>query len=133
MDYKDVVLTKEEIQFLKLLSKGEPLYPKQKIESKLFPFVCEYSNGKQDKYGQFITDGRYVLSDEGKRYLLYYSSATRKHRVSELRGWITTVIAVLAFILSILSLSWQVYSWQSTESQKQEATTMVAHGFLYIQ
>lgn len=132
MDYKDFVLTKEEIQFLKLLSKGEPLYPKQEIENKLLPFR-EHSNGDKDELGQFIPDGRYVLSDEGKRYLLYYDSATRKHRVSELRGWITTVIAVLAFILSILSLSWQVYSWQSTESQKQEAATTAADALSYIQ
>lgn len=132
MDYKDVVLTKEEIQFLKLLSKGEPLYPKQEIESKLLPFICEHSSGAKDEFGQFIPDGRYVLSDEGKRYLIYYDSAMRKHRVSELRGWITTVIAVLAFILSVMSLSWQVYSWRLQESQRQEKATTAVHASLNI-
>lgn len=132
MDYKDVVLTKEEIHFLKELSKGEPLYPSLEIKRELLPFVYEHSNGERDELGQFITDGRYGLSDEGERYLLYYDSARRKHRTSEFRGWITTVIAVLAFILSVMSLSWQVYSWRSQESQRQEKATTAVHASLSI-
>jgi hypothetical protein len=133
MLYENVVLTKEEIKFLKQLSKGDPLYPKQEIKNCLYPFVYEYSDGKVDEYGQFITDGRYVISDEGVRYLLYYDSERRKHRLSELRGWITTVIAVLAFILSVTSLSWQVYSWRLKESRKQEEATKAVHVSSYIQ
>ena len=132
MDYKDVVLTKEEIHFLKKLSKGEPLYPSLKIERKLFPFVYEHSNGERDELGQFIPDGRYVLSDEGKRYLLYYDSTRQKYRTSEFRGWTTTVIAILAFILSVMSLSWQVYSWRLQESQRQEKATTAVHASLSI-
>lgn len=128
-----MVLTKNEIKFLERLSHGDPLYPNGEIKPALFPFVCAYSDGQTDEYGQLITDGRYVISDEGIRYLLRYNSERRQHRMAELRGWITTVIAVLAFILSVTSLSWQVYSWQSTESQKQEATTTAAHVFSYTQ
>lgn len=133
MLYENIVLTKEEIKFLRQLSKGDPSYPKQEIKDSFLPFVREHSDGKVDKYGQFITDGRYVISDEGVRYLLYYDSERRKHRLSELRGWITTVIAVLAFILSVTSLSWQVYSWRLTESQKQEKATKAVHVSSYIQ
>lgn len=120
------MLTKGEIRFLEQLSHGEPLFPKDKIKPALFPFICAYSDGRTDEYGQLITDGRYVISDEGTRYLLRYNAKQQQHRMAELREWITTVIAVLAFILSATSLLWQVYSWQSTESQKrEEATTAV--------
>lgn len=133
MLYRNVVLTKEEIKFLRQLSNGDPLYPKFKISDSFFPFVREYSNGEADEYGQFISDGRYVISDEGKRYLTHHDSEQRKYRMSELRGWITTVIAVLAFILSVTSLSWQVYSWRLTESQKQGKATKAVHVSSYIQ
>lgn len=71
-----------------------------------------------------------AISDLGKT--LY----KKNHRVDAdyVRGWITTVIAFLAFILSIISLTWQMYTsgilnkstQESSLSQKSEAATMAA-------
>ena len=78
----------------------------------------------------FIDTTVIAISDLGKT--LY----KKNHRVDAdyVRGWITTVIAFLAFILSIISLTWQMYTsgilnkstQESSLSQKSEAATMAA-------
>ena len=75
----------------------------------------------------------FSITEKGKDVLYQFKSEKRYKRRTEVRAWITTVIAVLAFILSVLSLSWQIYSWRLKEAKEQEVSTMAAHVFSYIQ
>lgn len=78
----------------------------------------------------FIDTTVIAISDLGK-------TVYKKHHRADadyVRGWITTVIAFLAFILSIISLTWQMSTsgiWKNSTqelslSQKSEVATTAA-------
>mgnify|MGYP005761109847 CR=1 FL=1 len=77
----------------------------------------------------FTTKGEpmYIISDRGKRWISLHKENQKKFKSSEIRGWITTTIAVLAFLMSLISLSWQYLdrNIELKESQTQEQSTMV--------
>ena len=52
------------------------------------------------------------LSDKGKDLKAYQSMQRRLSRQASRRYWITTGIAVAAFLLSVVSLLWQAYTWR---------------------
>lgn len=57
--------------------------------------------------------GLCTLSDIGKDLRAYQIKMERAERKADRRYRITTGIAILALILSILSLAWQAYTWTS--------------------
>ena len=77
----------------------------------------------------FTTKGEpmYIISVRGKRWISLHKENQKKFKSSEIRGWITTTIAVLAFLMSLISLSWQYLdrNIELKESQTQEQSTMV--------
>lgn len=62
------------------------------------------------------------LSNHGAAIVEEVREKRRSNRIKEIRGWITTVIAVLALLLSVLSLTWQIYTWRLEEKPRSEST-----------
>lgn len=48
----------------------------------------------------YCGDGKYYISETGKRYLLYYKQRKSKEKAKEIRAWITAAIAIGAFVKS---------------------------------
>ena len=67
-----------------------------------------------------------TLSNHGEELVVQARAAKKQRRIKELREWITTIIAFLALLLSIVSLMWQAHTEksQSTEAKDTMATTM---------
>ena len=59
----------------------------------------KYDQGKAD-----YMNTSFQLSNRGKEFLFEQSKLHKLHVLSEIRCWITTVIAVAAFVLSIISI-----------------------------
>lgn len=66
------------------------------------------------------------LSNHGEELVEQARAAKKRRRIKEIREWITTIIAFLALLLSIVSLMWQAHTGksQSTEAKGIMATTM---------
>lgn len=132
---KDVfLLTKGQYALLKRLSKEPVFYKDIDKETKgIGRFL------KEQKFIDYIYDASdtpcdigWKINEAGKAELAKIDVSNSKEKRSEIRAWITLAIAVLAFILSVLSLSWQIYSWQLTEEQKPMEATTVVHASSYI-
>ena len=54
----------------------------------------------------FTTKGEpmYIISDRGKRWISLHKENQKKFKSSEIRGWITTTIAVLAFLMTLMAI-----------------------------
>ncbi len=65
------------------------------------------------------------LSNHGEELVEQARASKKQRRVKELREWITTVIAFLALLLSVISLMWQAHTekLQSPESRNTVTTT----------
>lgn len=81
------------------------------------------------------------LSNRGIALVEKSRETRQSNKMKEIRGWITTVIAVLALLLSVLSLTWQIYTWRLEEKPISEsmepkstaiATMAEHHAFLPI-
>ena len=44
----------------------------------------------------------------------------RQKRKASRRYWVTTVIAIVALVLALLSLVWQIYTWSKEKQEKAE-------------
>lgn len=62
----------------------------------------------QDDYANDIPTGKYKLSKLGEDYLEYQKKIRIYRRSDHIRGWITSIVALLSFLLSILNLILQV-------------------------
>lgn len=104
-DFDNIVLNKNEYSVLKMLNKKHIAFIDTEIARplSLYKLIIPHYTGVDD-YGDSTTDGRYEIVDSGKRYLQYKVQRSRDKVLSDLRGWITTVIAVLGFILAIIDL-----------------------------
>ena len=80
------------------------------IVSKKFPI--EY-----DMYNNPIPNA-YTVVNEVSRYWLYQAEKKSVSRKESRRYWVTTVIAIVALVLALFSLAWQIYTW-SKESQEK--------------
>ena len=54
----------------------------------------------------------WVITDEGMQYQDYYKAERHAFRLTTRRYWITTIIAIAAFLLAAASLTWQLFTWQ---------------------
>lgn len=108
-DFDNTYLSKDEIKLLKSMKKNKTIrlsdeqFSKCKIKSMITPITSG-----QDKYGNFITTGEYKLNQRGENYLEYYKTKVFYRKSDHIRGWITTIISVLGFILSIISLCYSI-------------------------
>lgn len=107
MDYKNIVLTKHEFKQLKRLNKNSTIYFSKTPSTTLLMF--SYQVHEKREKGQLMgkPTGNYRINDDGIRYLVYLRSKKIEKILKNIREWITTVIAVLGFILAVISLIWQ--------------------------
>lgn len=105
MDYQNIVLLRKEQKILKKLSRTKTinLGGYEPFELLKNNFVEKYSE-KRHPNGFLIFEGKYQITEDGIRYLKHQSIKRQEKISAELRGWVTTVIAVAAFVLSIISL-----------------------------
>lgn len=108
LNYNEIVLLKSEIKLLKSMKKGKKVrIDDMHLRSKFFRSMVMPVTSGQDELGNFITTGEYQINNKGLTYLEYYDFK-RFHSISEfIRGWITTVVAFLALILSVISIVMQ--------------------------
>lgn len=108
IDYAKIMFSKSDIKLLQSLDEKHPkhLQHDKYVSFSQYDFVTPHVIG-QDKYGAEILDETYYITDAGKTYLQYLKSKRREKISSGVRRWITTVISVLAFILSIVNLIWK--------------------------
>ena len=95
--------------------------------------VAGAMDGKSDWFEELPQQGKCRLSPTGKILKNYQIREEKRQlrddayrRREEIRGWITTIIAVLAFLLSIASLSWQAYTWIESKQESTVAQSIVA-------
>lgn len=82
------------------------------IVSKKFPI--EY-----DMYNNPIPNA-YTVVNEVSRYWLYQAEKKSASRKESRRYWVTTVVAIVALVLALLSLVWQIYTWSKERQEKAE-------------
>jgi hypothetical protein len=102
-DFERSSLTPMELKVLKSLNKKSPqkLAHEKACSQGIIKFI-HANTVTNDDFSPF--DGTYSINGDGERYILWCKAKKRDKFCSELRGWITTVIAVAAFIISIISL-----------------------------
>ena len=100
MKFDDIVLHPEEMQILKELSRAKSINYGSKDLGALLDnhFVHQIPKGYQHGVPDFYGD--YYISDIGIRYLEYRRKKWIDKFLSDLRGWITTIIAVAALLKS---------------------------------
>jgi len=105
IDFSKIVLTKEERKLFKRFKKEKRVKLDWSEARPLthYDLITQNVTG-QNSIGDSMSDGTYKLSSCGKKYFEYLRITELEKISSEIRGWITTVIAVLAFILSIIAL-----------------------------
>lgn len=103
MIYADMVLSKAEIKTLKKLNKSGDIPLPNDIAITLYKnnFVYQCSD-EQDSLGQQIHNGKYHINDNGKRYLIYHNKTNKTKMIEWIRYLITTAIAVIALIISLM-------------------------------
>lgn len=104
-DFSNILLNRTEFKLLKSLSR-HPSYDFNNLSIKNL-VDCELANHLNAQFngcGKKIRDKKIVISDFGKKYLLYHKRTTNSEFFRELRNWITTIIALLGFVLSCYSL-----------------------------
>lgn len=108
VEFSQIVLLKQEKALLKKFHSDSliPLTNERAVGLKRHGLITENCIGYND-IGEAILDGKFRLTDYGKRYKQYLAQANRQHRINEIRNWITAVIAVLGLILSITNLIWK--------------------------
>lgn len=113
-------MTQEQMNFLmKLAESPIPRNSLQENEKAIKDHFVKQKYVKERYVGDFNASDRIIMVEITQNGLIELENSlylTRKER----RDRVTLVIAVLALILSVLSLSWQIYSWQLTQSQVQE-------------
>ena len=124
------IVTKEQKRFLGSLLNAPAAYNSETVEIGCFLVESGFAEFVYSSDGATIG---FRLNEAGKSKLSSLKQEKSEKRRSEVRVWLTFIISVLAFILSALSLLWQVYSWQEKESQKQAGATTEAHASSYIQ
>ncbi len=102
-----VILTREEFKVLR--DKG---------------LVTKAINGKTDCFDTLPESVVCTLSKGGKVLRTYQKKQEREQlqrskveRRKEIREWITLAVAVFGLILSIISISWQIYTWRSERAE----------------
>lgn len=108
MDFDKIVLLPRETKLLKKLfgKEFENLENEPTDELMRLNFISVLY-GKKDSDGYPTPSNNFYITDLGNRYLNHLSAKKKQKFFSELRGWITTVIAVLAFFLSVYSICLQ--------------------------
>ncbi|MEN6568284.1 MAG: hypothetical protein ABFC57_18520 [Veillonellales bacterium] len=103
MSCDDIVLSKDEIKSLKKLEKSGDMPLPNDIAKPLnkYNFVYQCSD-EQDSLGQQIHNGKYQINDNGKRYLIYHNKTNKTKMIEWIRYLITTAIAVIALIISLM-------------------------------
>ena len=105
MQFFEIILSKPEYKLLREFakSKQEKTFETAEIFDRLFSlgfiesdFVVQYADHSSADY--------YILTDDGRRYLEYYSSIKKHDTVETIRYLVTTFIAVAALIMSIISI-----------------------------
>ena len=86
--------------------------------------VTNAINGKTDWFDTLPESGVCTLSRAGKALRTYQKKQVREQlqrskveRRKEIRDWITLAVAVFGLILSIISISWQIYTWRSERAE----------------
>lgn len=64
----------------------------------------EHKNDSEDWGTIFEETGKYILTPEGEYYLDYRKNKDKTHRLNEIRAWITLIIAIAGFCLSVYSI-----------------------------
>lgn len=103
-DFAAIALSKEELEALNLLDRhcliAEDNEAKEEVKRLIYHELAEYFrtslNGKP-RIGVHLTD-------RGKDYLMYLKREKKKQRTQSIRYWITTGIAVAAWITAIVSI-----------------------------
>lgn len=102
LNFQEVILNKDELKTLKTLRDKAIYIDNKAVEHTLSAYYfIEQTIVDADKYGDLISDGTYMISGRGERYLLYLSKI-RKNRIFEwLRYIITTAVAIIALIRTL--------------------------------
>ena len=106
MDFSNIFLSKEQFELLKKLARSKvKISPETKTAFKQLEqlefaetdFVASSENTSSGGNNMTITD-------LGKNYLNYTEARLRRIQKNDRRYWFTTVIAILALIVSIVAL-----------------------------
>lgn len=113
-------MTREQIAFLKKLASSPISRNSLREDEKVIKdYLVSQKYAKERYVGDFNESDRIIAVEITQSGLIELENSIfciRKER----RARITLIVAILAFILSVLSLSWQIYSWRLTQPQAQE-------------
>jgi len=73
--------------------------------------------------GHLYEYASYRLSDKGRAFLADHPKKVRREKASEFRAWFTLVVAVLALLLSLASIGWQIYTWKTEKAESKDPQT----------
>ena len=97
-DFPDIVLLPNEKRFLKnLLRSGKLPLPDSMRRLHLINFVHANSTGQRDRFGVYINDGTYSISERYLRYRQY-----RRELFFRSSIWPSIVSGIVSFIVSML-------------------------------
>lgn len=102
-EFEKIYLTKAQWKILKDISKAGSLQIPENIarSASMIKFLEPGVTG-HGAHAQLT--GKYFLSTAGINYVHYRKRTAKEKFLSNLRGWITTAIAVAAFVLSVIAL-----------------------------
>lgn len=83
--------------------------------------ILDSIGGSSGWFDDLPEKGLCSLSDVGKDLRAYQAQRSKAERKSSRRYWITTGIAIAAFLLAVASLLWQAYTWRY-ELKQTDAT-----------
>ena len=95
----DLVFSEEEFKLLLDLYKNP-----EGLDCTNRPFISLRNHGLIEQFGFYTGENFCKIAPKGVLYVKNFLREKRLSKHHEIRSWITTVIAVLAFILSIISL-----------------------------
>lgn len=108
MDFSEIVLSRKEENSLRKLSKN-PLI-KSTIHPKVFDRLIRLDFAEDDFVAQIDSEiirdhaGKACISDLGRDYLHWLDEKKAGKKREDIRYWITTAIAVAAWITAIVSI-----------------------------
>lgn len=105
LDFDAVFLSRNELEILRSADSGKV------VDTTHVPVPALLSYGFLSQYP--LNENQYVITPLGCDYCEFLDRKSlekkRRERKESFRYWVTTILAVLAFILSVISVSWQVY------------------------
>ena len=108
MQFYEIILSKREAELLKRIKSGK--LEKTFDSAELFDRLVGLGFIESEFVVQYPGDSKadfYIITDKGSNYLHYVSAQRKRAAIEWARYIITTIIAVAALIISIISIAMQ--------------------------